>query len=106
VRFFLLLFCFPIFIFSCKPYYELLTMLTYHISILYSLGCALPVLTEVVRVILFAYWKKFSSVFLIFPVMFFSLYLRIIDLMAEYALSYMCCICCKICGRNSSKQWR
>ena len=54
VRFFLLFF-FPIFILSCKPDYYSLTMITYHISILYSLGCALPVPSEVVRVIFFAY---------------------------------------------------
>ena len=53
VRFFPFIF-FPIFILSCKSDYYSLMMITYHISILYSLGCALPVLSEVVRVIFFA----------------------------------------------------
>ena len=104
---FLILFLLPIFIFSSKSSYYSLTMLTYHISILYSLGCALTVQTEVVFEIFFANFESFyTCVFLIFAFMFYSLHLRIIDPMAEYALSYLCCICCKFCGRNLFEQWR
>ena len=54
------------FVSHLSDYYSL-TMITYHISILYSLGCALPVLSEVVRVIIFAYRKTMYLSFSHFP---------------------------------------